>query len=225
MSNFTHLHVHTEYSVLDGATKIPDLVNKSIADGANAVAVTDHGNMFAIKEFFDFVSKKNNEFKEKINKLQKQADDNSLTEKDKAKVLEEIELLRKTKPFKPIFGCEVYVAANSRLSKKNKEDARGHHLILLAKNPTGYHNLIQLVSYSWIDGFYYDPRIDKDLLEKYHEGLICSSACLGGEIQQYIIKENYLKAEEIMLWFKNLFGADYYVEIQRHEATSEHANH
>jgi DNA polymerase-3 subunit alpha len=157
-SNFVHLHVHTEYSILDGASKIPKLVDKAIADGMTAVAITDHGSMFGVKEFFDYVRKKNAGVEDK------------------------------TMHFKPIIGCEVYVASGSRFEKKGKEDASGDHLILLAKNKTGYHNLMKLVSIGWLEGHYYKPRIDKEVLEKHYEGLIVSSACLGGEIPGYILK-------------------------------------
>lgn len=185
MARFTHLHVHTEYSTLDGASKIDVLVRKALADGMKAVAITDHGNMFGVKEFFNYFKKTN-----------------------KALAPEE--------QIKPILGCEVYVAANSRFDKKGKENSSGDHLILLAKNLKGYHNLIKLVSLGWLEGFYYKPRIDKELLEKYHEGLIASSACLGGEVPQYLQNNEPEKAEEAVLWYKNIFGEDYYLEIQRH---------
>ncbi len=174
---FTHLHLHTQYSVLDGAANIKRLVARAKELGQSALAITDHGNMFGVKEFHEETTKAG---------------------------------------IKPILGCEVYVAANSRHSKTNSEDRGGDHLILLAKNPVGYKNLIKLVSYAWIEGFYYNPRVDKDLLQKYHEGLICTSACLGGEIAQHLMHGDYTKASEAVAWFKNLFGEDYYLELQSH---------
>ena len=184
MSNFTHLHVHTHYSTLDGASQIPALVDKAIADGMNAMAITDHGNMFGVKEFFNYAAS----------------------------------IGKKTgNPFKPIIGCEVYVAPTSRFDKKGKEDRSGNHLILLAKNKTGYHNLVKLVSFGYIDGFHYKPRIDKVLLEQYREGLIVSSACIAGEIPQSIIDGDIAAAEAAILWFKEYFGNDFYLELQRHK--------
>ena len=184
MNNFTHLHVHTHYSTLDGASQIPALIDKAVADGMTALAITDHGNMFGVKEFFDYATN----------------------------------IGKKTgKPFKPIIGCEVYVSPSSRFDMKGREDRSGNHLILLAKNKVGYHNLIKLVSLGYIEGFYYKPRIDRELLVKYHEGLIVSSACLAGEIPQHILNGNMVAAEESILWFKELFGEDFYFELQRHE--------
>jgi len=177
MSGFTHLHVHTQYSILDGASAISSLMKKAKADGMKAIAITDHGNMFGVKEFHNYAKK------------------------------EEI---------KPIIGCEVYVAQNSRHLKKGKENLSGNHLILLAKNKQGYHNLIKLVSYGFTEGFYSKARIDKELLRKYHEGLIVSTSCLGGEIPQYILNNDLEKAEQTILEFKELFGDDFYLELQRH---------
>ncbi|CDN32215.1 DNA polymerase III alpha subunit [Mucinivorans hirudinis] len=174
---FTHLHTHTQYSILDGAAAIKKLLARAGELGQRALAITDHGNMFGVKEFHAAANKAG---------------------------------------IKPILGCEVYVATGSRLDKGGKEDRGGDHLILLAKNPTGYHNLVRLVSYAWTEGFYYNPRIDKDLLAKYHEGLICCSACLGGEIPQFLLKNDRRGAEEAVQWFKNLFGEDYYLELQLH---------
>ncbi|MCQ2096121.1 MAG: DNA polymerase III subunit alpha [Bacteroidaceae bacterium] len=190
MQDFVHLHVHTQYSILDGQANIKKLVDKAIGDGMRGMAITDHGNMFGIKEFFNEVEKVNKERKE-----------------------EGLE------PFKPIFGCEMYCARRSRLlmEKNNKMDQSGWHLILLAKNKTGYHNLIKLVSHAWVDGFYYRPRTDHEELEKYHEGLIVSSACLAGEIPWYIRKGMTKEAEESIEWFKSIFGDDFYLELMRHE--------
>ncbi|MGL4908854.1 MAG: PHP domain-containing protein, partial [Bacteroidales bacterium] len=187
---FAHLHVHTEYSTLDGASKISHLVKKAVEDGMPAIAITDHGNMFGVKDFFDCISKTNG--------------------KDTPKI-------------KPIIGCEVYVAENSRFDKNGKTDASGYHLILLAKNKIGYHNLTKLVSLGHLDGMYYKPRIDKEILTKYKEGLIVSSACLAGEIPYNINRGNLQKAEEVILWYKNLFADDFYIEIQRHKATDPDA--
>mgnify|MGYP000656519281 FL=1 len=131
---------------------------------------------------------------------------------------------RKKKIFKPIFGCECYCARNGRHSKlASQNDRSGWHLIVLAKNLNGYKNLIKMVSLSWTEGFYGRPRIDKELLEKYHEDLIICSACIGGEIPQHILNGRIDKAEESVLWFKNLFGEDYYLEIQRHETHDPNA--
>ncbi len=177
MKNFTHLHVHTQYSILDGASNIKELVSKAKNGGMTALAITDHGNMFGVKEFY--------------NEARAQA-------------------------IKPIIGCEAYVAENSRFEKTGKEDRSGHHLILLAKNMTGYKNLVKMVSKSYTDGFYYKPRIDKELLGRHREGIIVCSACLGGEVPQALMHKNEEEAEKIILEFKELFGEDYYLELQRH---------
>ncbi|MCL2098316.1 MAG: DNA polymerase III subunit alpha [Bacteroidales bacterium] len=177
--SFVHFHVHTQYSILDGAAPIKQLFAKAEADGQVALAITDHGNMFGVKEFLNEAKKYPN--------------------------------------VKPIVGCEVYINPEGRFVKRGKEDQSANHLILLAKNMTGYHNLVKLVSLGYTEGMYYKPKIDRELLEKYREGLICCSACLAGEVQRAIIAEAPAKAEEIMLWYKNLFGDDYYIELQRHE--------
>ena len=191
---FTHLHVHSHYSVLDGMSKVSDLIEKCMRTGMHAMALTDHGNMYGIKEFLDTAKKYAGEFK-------------------------------------PIVGCEAYCARRGRHSKLGDEaitgegrryviDRSGWHLILLAKNMQGYRNLCKLVSLGFMeDAFNYTPRIDKELLEQYHEGLICSSACLGGELPQKIMSGNISEAEETVKWFKNLFGDDYYIELQRHQTT------
>ncbi|MDR0688251.1 MAG: DNA polymerase III subunit alpha, partial [Prevotellaceae bacterium] len=215
---FVHLHVHTEYSILDGASKISHLVDKAIADGMKAVAITDHGNMYGVKEFFDYIGKKNSALSSAIKELDKRIQE--AEEKGEGVATLKLELHEaKAKRFKPIIGCEVYVATESRFDRKGKEDLSGDHLILLAKNKTGYHNLMKLVSLGFLEGFYGKPRIDKEILEKYREGLIVSSACLGGEIPQYILKNDLASAEKSILWFKALFGDDYYLELQRHKAT------
>ena len=185
MQDFIHLHVHTQYSILDGQASIQRLVDKAVADGMRGMAVTDHGNMFGIKEFFNYAKKVNG----------KNPDLN----------------------FKPIFGCEVYCARRSRLLREGKTDSSGWHLILLAKNEQGYHNLVKLVSHAWTEGFYQRPRTDHEELERYHEGLIACSACLAGEVPWYIRRGQMREAEEAVQWFKNLFGDDYYLELQRHE--------
>ena len=194
MQDFVHLHVHTQYSILDGQASVKRLVDKAIADGMKGIAVTDHGNMMAIKEFYNYVNKVN-----------------------KGKSDEE--------KFKPIIGCEVYVAERRLFNRELKEDMRGHHLVLLAKNKQGYHNLIKIVSKGWSEGYYYTPRTDKVELEKHKEGLIVCSACLGGEIPQLIIQGKLQEAEESVNWFKSIFGDDYYLELQLHKATVERANH
>lgn len=176
---FTHFHVHSQYSILDGAASIPGLIEKAKADGQAALALTDHGNMFGIKLFYDTCRQKG---------------------------------------IKPILGCEAYVARVSLYNKEKPIDRSGEHLIILAKNLTGYLNLVKLCSTAFCDGFYYRPRIDKTQLEKHHEGLIISSACLGGEIDQKIMSGDLEGAEKAALWYKNLFGEDYYLEVMRHPA-------
>ena len=176
---FTHFHVHSQYSILDGAASIPGLIDKAIADGMPAISLTDHGSMYGIKLFYDSCRKKG---------------------------------------IKPILGCETYVARVSRFNKTQQIDRSGEHLILLAKNLTGYKNLVKLVSAAHVEGFYYRPRIDKELLQQYHEGLIVSSACLGGEIDQKIMAGNIEGAEAAAKWYQDLFGEDYYLEVMRHPA-------
>ena len=222
MKPFIHLHVHTQYSLLDGQAPIDSLIDKAYNDGMRAIAVTDHGNMFGIKEFFNKVNKKNGKVQGAIKDLQKElktletaepSAENSLRKEELSKQLKEA----KGNLFKPIIGCECYCARNHRHKRETKEDRSGWHLIVLAKNMQGYKNLIKIVSLSWTDGFYGRPRIDKELLEQHHEGLIVCSACLGGEIPQKIMKGSIQEAEEAILWFKNLMGDDYYLEMQRHE--------
>ena len=193
MIPFVHLHVHSQYSILDGQAPVKALVDKAIANGMRGMAITDHGNMFGIKEFHDYVNKLN----------KKRGDDEK---------------------FKPIFGCEVYVANKDRHEHIDKRDI-GRHLILLAKNLKGYKNLIKIVSHGWTEGFYSHPRTDHSELEKYHEGIICCSACLGGEVPQQIMNGQMNQARETIQWFKNVFGDDYYLELQRHKATVARANH
>ncbi len=174
MSNFVHLHVHSEFSLLDGANRIKDLPVRAKELGMDAIALTDHGVMYGVIDFYKACKKEG---------------------------------------IKPIIGCEVYVANRTRFDKEAGLDYN-NHLILLAKNNEGYKNLTKLVSMGFTDGFYYKPRIDKEILEKYHEGLVCCSACLAGEVNQAILKEDLEKAKEVALWFKGVFGEDYYLEIQ-----------
>lgn len=190
--SFTHLHVHSQYSLLDGKASIPELVDKAIATGMRGIALTDHGNMFGIKEFWNYVEKKNSGKEE-------------------------------SEKFKPILGCEMYVARDRMTDKKDKSD-NGYHLIVLAKNLKGYHNLVKLVSHAWTEGYYYKPRTDRADLEAYKEGLIVCSACLGGEVPQFILHDQIDQAEERILWYKSVFGDDYYLELQRHQTFKENAN-
>ena len=189
---FTHLHVHSQYSLLDGKASIKELVDAAVADGMHGLALTDHGNMYGIKEFYNYVNKVNGGL-----------DDD--------------------KKIKAILGCEMYVAKRSMADREDRSDT-GYHLIVLAKNSTGYHNLIKLVSKAMTDGFYYRPRTDKSELEKHREGLIVCSACLGGEIPRLIEAGDIEGAERAALWFKGIFGEDYYLELQRHRTFKENAN-
>ena len=246
MTKFVHLHTHTQYSLLDGQASVAKLVDKAVGDGMPALAITDHGNMFAIKEFVDYVGKVNKTKSSREKSLKKlldkmlslQAEHENLApylaqlratkeaEEKRIKALKEpteeeqkalsdlaaqvadleqmekefgfdavkareiIVGLEQTPAFKPIIGCEVYVARRGDLSlKTEKADRSGYHLILLAKNFKGYKNLLKIVSKAWTEGFYDRPRTDRHELEKYHEGLICCSACLGGEIPKLITEE------------------------------------
>ena len=175
MSKFVHLHIHSEFSLLDGANRIKDLPVRAKELGMDAMALTDHGVMYGAIDFYKACKKEG---------------------------------------IKPIIGCEMYVAPRSRLSKEPGIDNKYYHLILLAKNNQGYKNLSKLVSLSFIDGYYYKPRIDLEILEKYHEGLICLSGCLAGAVNQALLNGNNEKAEEIALWHKKVFGEDYYIEVQ-----------
>ena len=230
MNPFIHLHVHTQYSLLDGQASIDALIDKAQNDGMNALAVTDHGYMFGIKEFYNKVKKKNSKYQGTItdceNEVKRLNDKENPTpeELQRIKKLSEKIFEYKEKLFKPILGCECYCARNGIESKSAKEDLGGWHLILLAKNLNGYKNLIKMVSISCTEGFYRNPRIDKALLEKYHEDIIVCSACLAGELPHLIMNGQTEKAEQSMLWFKNLFGDDYYIEIQRHKTTVPNAD-
>ena len=231
MHDFVHLHVHTQYSILDGQASIPRLVDKAIANGMRGIAVTDHGDMFGIKEFFNYVNKKNGgtngeikDLKKKIAALESGKAESENQEAELAECREQLEAAKK-KLFKPIIGCEMYVARRRLSNKEGKADQSGYHLVVLAKNLKGYHNLIKLVSKAWTEGFYMRPRTDRVELEKYHEGLIVCSACLGGEIPRRITAGQFAEAEEAIQWYKNLFGDDFYLELQRHKATVPRANH
>ncbi len=175
--SFTHLHVHSEYSLLDGACRIEPMLDKIKSMGQSACAVTDHGVMYGALDFYNAA---------------------------------------KSRGIKPIIGCEVYLAPGSRFSRIHAVDNKRFHLILLCKNETGYKNLIKIVSESWVSGFYIKPRADRELLEKYHEGLVCLSGCLFGEISQLLLNGEYDEAEKTAVWFKSVFGDDFYIEIQNH---------
>lgn len=231
MQDFVHLHVHTQYSLLDGQASVSALVDKAMKNGMKGIAVTDHGNMFGIKEFTNYVNKKNGGPKGEIKDQKKRiaAIESGKVECEdkeaeiaicKAKIAE-----AEAKLFKPIIGCEMYVARRTMDKKEGKPDQSGYHLIVLAKNEKGYHNLIKLVSHAWTKGYYMRPRTDRNELEKYHEGLIVCSACLGGEVPKKITQGLLDEAEEAIQWYKNLFGEDYYLELQRHKATVPRANH
>ena len=213
--HFTHLHVHSHYSMLDGMSKVPDLVKKCKKYGMYSLALTDHGNMFGIKDFADTVNKENGKVKDAIKAQKAILEKEDATDEEKAAAQAEIDKLN-GQFFKPIFGIETYCAPIS-IDKRDGRQDRGWHLILLAKNKTGYHSLCKLSSIAYTEGFYYNPRIDHSLLERYHEGLICSSACLAGEVPQKIMNGDMAGAEASIQWFKNLFGDDYYLEVQRHK--------
>ena len=194
MQDFVHLHVHTYYSILDGQSSVQKLVDKAVADGMKGMAITDHGNMFGIKEFYNYCKKVNGKLK-----------------------------AEGKEPFKPIFGCEMYVARRTKDDKeKEKGDMGGYHLIVLAKNYNGYKNLIKLVSRAWVDGYYMRPRTDRADLEKYHEDLIVCSTCIAGEVPAKILKGDMEGAREAIEWYHRVFGDDYYLELQRHRVTNPH---
>lgn len=177
MADFTHLHLHTQYSILDGASNVDLLMERVSEAGMNAVAITDHGNMYGVMHFFNAAKKRG---------------------------------------IKPIIGCEVYVAARGMEARDQKVDRAGYHLVLLAKNKTGYHNLARIVSKGFLEGFYYKPRVDKELLKKYSEGIIASTACLGGEVPQAIMRSGKEKGREVLREYRDIFGDDFYLELQRH---------
>src|SRR3990172_1455791 len=175
---FTHLHVHTEFSLLDGMCRIPQLVARAKELGMTALAITDHGVMYGAIQFYQEATKAG---------------------------------------IKPIIGCEIYIAPNGRTSK-TPADKQNYHLILLAKNQTGYRNLIKLTNKAHLEGFYYKPRVDKELLTQHHEGLVALSACIGGEVPQLILQNRLDDAKKAARWYKETFG-DFYFEIQRHPIT------
>jgi len=177
MPDFTHLHVHSQYSILDGAASISALISKAKNSGMSALALTDHGTMLGIKEFHS-KCKKNG--------------------------------------VKPILGCEAYVAKRTMYDRTEAGDKSGYHLILLAKNLTGYHNLVKMISRANLEGFYSKPRIDKKMLKEFHEGIIVSSACLGGEIPKHIANGNIDEARNAIKWFTDIFGEDFYLEVMHH---------
>ncbi len=184
-SDFVHLHVHSEYSLLDGACTIDTMMARVKALGQTAIALTDHGVMYGIMPFYRAA---------------------------------------KAAGIHPILGCEVYVARQGRFDKEHPLDTKSHHLVLLCESETGYRNLCKLVSLASLEGFYHKPRVDRELLEKYHTGLIALSGCLGGEVPRYLSEGDYAKAKETALWYASVFGADnYYLEIQDHGILEERA--
>ena len=230
MRDFVHLHVHTQYSLLDGQASIPALVDKALADGMKGMAVTDHGNMMGIKEFFNYVNKVKGKAKGALAEAKaklEQLDAGTLeipadTTADALRQSLEAEVAKQAPraAFMPIFGCEMYVARRGdKTLREGKVDQSGWHLVVLAKNEQGYHNLIRLVSRSWVDGFYMRPRTDPADLEQFHEGLIVCSACLGGEVPRKILDGDIDGARRTIAWYKRVFGDDYYLEIQRHQVT------
>ena len=222
--------------MLDGMSKIGDLIKKAKKNGMYAMALTDHGNMFGIKDFVDTIDKENGKVKDQIKEQEAVLKNDGATPEEKQEAEYKIDQLR-GQLFKPIIGTEAYCARRT-LYDKDKDvkeinpetgrdrivDSSGYHLILLAKNKQGYHSLCKLASIAYTDGFYSRPRIDHNVLEKYHEGLIVCSACLGGEIPQLIMKGDIEGAERAVLWFKRVFGDDYYIELQRHKTDKPNSN-
>ena len=177
-SEFAHLHVHTEYSLLDGFSRVKKLIKRTKELGMKSVAITDHGNMFGVIDFYKEAKKQG---------------------------------------IKPVIGCELYTAQRSLTDKDPNFDKRYGHLILLAENMTGYQNLIKLVSISYVDGFYYKPRVDIEALREHSEGIICLSACLAGDVSNALMNRNYEKAKEIALTYNEIFGqGNFYLELQDH---------
>ncbi len=220
MHSFVHLHVHSQYSILDGQAAVTKLVDKARADGMPGIALTDHGNMFGIKVFTDYVNSINSGTDKAIKQLRGQLES---AEGDERARLEAEIAAEQAKIFTPIIGCEMYVADGRLTEHEDKRDT-GRHLVVLAKNLTGYHNLIKLVSKSWTDGYYYHPRTDKTELAKHREGLIVLSACLGGEIPRLIMQGRLDEARASVQWFKDTFGDDYYLELQRHKPNADVVN-
>lgn len=184
--SFVHLNVHTHYSINDGCASIRELVDAAIKDKMPGIAITDNGNMFGVMEFFDYVSRINNERRQKGKK-----------------------------PFKPIIGCELYVAPGAKEDKKLGKHCKGYCLTVLAKNYQGYKNLIKIVSNSWTDGFYMRPRTDHYDLEKYHEGLLVLSGGVGSEVYSHVVSDDIAVLDATIKWYKQTFGMDYYLELQR----------
>ena len=177
MIDFVHLHLHTEYSLLDGACRITEAVAKAKALGQSALAITDHGVLYGAVDFYKACKKEG---------------------------------------IKPIIGCEIYMAPHGRKDKQYNIDGKYSHLILLAKNKIGYHNLIKIVSRGFTEGFYFKPRADFELLEKYNEGLICLSGCIAGSVQQKLLADDYEGAKQEALRYKAIFGENYYLELQNY---------
>lgn len=269
MLDFVHLHVHTQYSILDGQASVKKLVDKAVKDGMRGMAITDHGNMMSIKEFFNYTTKVNAPVNGEIKKLKKriamlEAGKNAaeiewedgqkkkqnecdekrrIAEANNEPVPDDATFVPDEKPvfppvddqlpqaridmeetkrklFKPIFGCEMYVAPRRLTDMDKTLDSRRYHLIVLALNETGYHNLIKLVSKSWTDGFYVRPRTDREELKAHSEGLVVCSACIAGEVPRKILDGQIEEAEEAIQWYKSVFGENYYLELQRHEVTN-----
>ncbi|MDP3953232.1 MAG: PHP domain-containing protein, partial [bacterium] len=183
MDKLVHLHTHSHYSLLDGLSKVDQLIDKAKEYGMEALAITDHGNIYGAVEFFKKAKKAN---------------------------------------IKPIIGLEAYVAARSRFDKEPGIDSTRYHLTLLVKNKTGYKNLVQLITKSHLEGFYYKPRIDRELLEQHHEGLICLSGCFTSELSRALEKKDLKKAREVAKFHQDLFGDDYYIELQPQPTSREY---
>ena len=189
--SFVHLHVHTQYSILDGLSNIGALFERARELGMPALAITDHGNMYGIKEFFKYANDKKN----------KDENGNFIV--------------------KPIIGCEVYVTRGYDHKLHDAAHKKYYHLILLAKNYDGYRNLMKIVSTAHIEGMYYKPRVSHEVIEQYHENLICSSACLAGQIPQAILSGDIDAARKAIEWHKRVFGDDYYLEVMHHRTQIE----
>ncbi|MCQ2192728.1 MAG: DNA polymerase III subunit alpha [Paludibacteraceae bacterium] len=236
MAQFTHLHVHSHYSILDGMSKVTDLVDKCLKNGMYAMALTDHGNMFGIKEFTDYANKVNGKKKDKIKELEGILANDGASAEEKQEAQAKLDAEKAIPFFTPIIGTEAYVARRSHkdhdpsvkdVNFEGKEfsvDKSGNHLIILAKNKVGYQNLCKLATIAYVDGLYARPRIDHQLLEEHHEGLIVCSACIAGEVPQKLLKGDYAGALETVKWFQSIFGEDYYLEIQRHKTDKPNAD-
>ena len=222
---FIHLHVHSQYSLLDGQASVTGLVDKAMALDMPGFALTDHGNMFGIKELANYVGKVKKKYKGKIEDARKRLEDAPESEREalRPEVEAEIAKYERKLKFKPIFGCEMYVAKGSLTDRSDKSD-KGRHLVVLAKNLKGYKNLIKIVSQAHTEGFYHHPRTDKEALAAHREGLIVCSACLGGEIPRLIATGQLEEADRQVKWFKDTFGDDYYIELQRHKTDMPGAN-